>query len=83
MVVTPKKMLLYIWVTDCMTAEDNIGSQDEECPAEDTDSAESDDEDDITIEVDLSQEIYVDKSQVGVPYKKRYVLALSFLIDVF
>jgi hypothetical protein len=63
MVVTPQKnAAVHLGDCGCMTAEDNIGSQDEECPAEDTDSAESDDKDDITIEVDLSQEIYVDKS---------------------
>lgn len=64
----------------CVTGEDNIGTEDEDFSLEDSDSAESEDEDDNTVEVDFSQEIYVDKTQVGVPYKKRYVIVILFIL---
>lgn len=56
----------------CITGEDN-GSLSDDLEDISSESSDSEDEQEITIEVDLSQEFYIDKSQEGVPYKKRSV----------
>lgn len=53
----------------CITTEDQDRNLDEDGDLS-SESSENKDEEDITIELDLAQEIYIDKSQEGVPYKK-------------
>jgi hypothetical protein len=53
----------------CITAE---GDGSEEVLSKESDSEESECEEEITIEVDLSQEIYTPPTQDIGPYKKRY-----------
>jgi hypothetical protein len=57
----------------CVTAdgEDCIADGTEDVSEYCSDSDDSGDEEEVSIEVDLSQEIYTDKSQEGVPYRKR------------